>query len=147
MRTACPKLERLYRRALDIQYADARGLWVPIMRHVAGRGHTGAMIDLAAWLSEAGGRKAHGALSDPATAAGLYRKAWRLGDARAAYHLAMACFNQRDMAGYRRWLARAARCGDRDAALEHKQFETRLWHSAARKIGRSRPQHKRDGYD
>jgi hypothetical protein len=58
----------------------------------------------------------------------------------------MSCFNRNDMVGYRHWLRCAAKAGDTDAARSLRFFETRLWHAAARKVGRLRPRQKRDEF-
>ena len=68
------------------------------------------------------------------------------GDVRAANNAAMSCFNRNDMIGYRRWLRRAARAGDVMAAKQLRRFETRLWHADARKVGRPRPEQRRDEF-
>jgi TPR repeat protein len=138
--------ERLYQRAVDIREGNANGHWVPIMWHLALRRHPDAMIDLAHWFSEGNRLADLGAAKDSFSAAGLYRRAWRHGHARAAQHLAMGCFNRRDLNGYRLWLRRAATAGDPDCRRELRSFETRLPHDAARDIGRQRPVQRRDGY-
>jgi hypothetical protein len=138
------KVGKLYRKALAIQRGTARGLWMPIMWHLALRRHNGAMIDLANQLSQSNRLTDLGAPGDRFSAVGLYRRAWRMGDARAPQHLAMGCFNRNDLVGYRHWLRRAAQAGDGQAGAELRRFETRLSHSAARKIGRGRPYLKRD---
>ncbi|WP_146163452.1 hypothetical protein [Sphingomonas fennica] len=139
------KFDRLYLKGLGIRYERQRGPWMPIMWHLALRRHTGAMIELADWFSAGDSLQSFGPAADGSSAAGLYRRAYRAGDARAASNAAMSCFNRRDMVGYRNWLRRAARAGDTDAATQLRSFETRLWHGAARKIGRARPKQKRDG--
>ncbi|MBN8815122.1 MAG: hypothetical protein J0J06_06710 [Sphingomonas sp.] len=138
--------DRLYLKGLAIRYERHLGLWMPIMWHLALRGHSGAMIELANWFSDGNSREAFGTFGDAFSAAGLYRRAYRKGDARAAQHVAMSYFNRNDMAGYRRWLRRAARAGDVDARRQLRAFETRLPHANARKIGRLRPEHKRDEF-
>jgi hypothetical protein len=141
--------DRLYLRGLAIRYerhvGRHVGLWMPIMWHLALGGHTGAMIELADWFSQNGDGKCFGTPADAFSAAGLYYRAYRKGDPRAAQNAAAGCFNRNDMAGYRRWLRRAAKAGDAEASKELRYFETRLWHSAARKVGRLRPRQKRDG--
>jgi TPR repeat protein len=138
------KAERLYEKGLRIRERRSVGLWMPIMWHLAVRGHPDAMIELASWFSRDGSLKAFGSPDDGFSAAGLYRRAYRKGEARAAQHVAMSCFNRNDLAGYRRWLRLAARAGDEEAAHQLRCFETRLPHGAARKIGRGRPDQKRD---
>lgn len=119
---------------------------MPIMWHLALGGHTGAMIELADWFSSDNSAEAFGTPADAFSAAGLYYRAYRKGDARAADNAAMSCFNRNDMIGYRQWLRRAARAGDAAAAKQLRHFETRLWHSAARNVGRLRPEQKRDEF-
>ena len=138
--------DRLYLKALAVRYERQVGLWRPIMWHLALRGHTGAMIELADWFADGDGTSSVGKPADSFGAAGLYRRAYLKGDARAARNAAMCCFNRNDMTGYREWLRRAAKAGDADSSKELRKFETRLWHGAARKIGRLRPFHKRDDY-
>jgi hypothetical protein len=139
------RTDRLYRRALEIREAHAHGFWVPIMQHLALRGHVEAMVDLADWYSGSDGNSL-GIASDSFSAAGLCRRAYRKGDARAARNLALGCFNNNDLPGYRQWMRRAGQAGDVDSVMEARRFETRLWHGAARKIGRGRPWHKRDDF-
>lgn len=136
--------DRLYLRALRIRHERHAGLWMPIMWHMALRGHACAMVDLADWFSGGDSVKEIGKTSDAFSAGGLYYRAYRKGETRAASNMAISCFNRGDMAGYRRWLRRAAKAGDADAARELKCFETRHWHSAARKLRRLRPVQKRD---
>jgi hypothetical protein len=141
--------DRLYTKALAIRYKRHVGLWLPITWKLALRGHTGAMLDLAGWLSDDNSAEAFGKPADSFCAAGLYRRAYRKGDALAAYaayNAAMSFFNRNNMTGYRHWLARAAQAGDAAAGAQLRYFETRLWHTAARKIGRLRPQQKRDEF-
>lgn len=138
------RADRLYANGLRIRHQHAVGLWLPIMRHLAMRGHVDAMIELADWYSEGDATQAFGKPADSFAAAGLYRRAWRKGDARAALNAATSCFNRNDMIGYRSWLHKAANAGAAEATRALRAFETRLWHSAARKIRRMRPRHKRD---
>lgn len=142
-------VDRLYLKGLAIRYERGRrqpGLWMPIMWHLALRGHTGGMIELADWFSYGGKAKHFGKPSDAFCAAGLYRRAWRTGDARAACNAAVSCFNRNDMSGYRYWLRHAAKAGEVGAGRELKGFETRLPHSAAAEIRRLRPRQKRDAF-
>lgn len=138
--------DRLYLKGLAVRYERHIGLWMPIMWHLALRGHTGAMIELADWFSDDNSAKAFGKPADAFSAAGLYYRAYRKGDARAANNAAMSCFNRNDMTGYREWLTRAAKAGDAEAGSQLKNFETRLSHAAARKVGRLRPKQKRDEF-
>jgi hypothetical protein len=138
--------DRLYLKGLAVRYERNVGLWLPTMWHLALRGHTGAMIELADWFSDDDSAKAFGKPADSFSAAGLYFRAYRKGDARAAANAAMSCFNRNDMIGYRRWLRLAATAGDTEAGTQLRSFETRLWHTAARKIGRLRPSQRRDEF-
>ena len=136
--------DRLYLKALSIRHERGVGLWMPIMWHLALRGHTGAMVELADWFSGNDSRKELGKASEAFSAAGLYYRAYRKGNVNAARNMAVSCFNRSDMAGYRQWLRRAASIGDTESARELRFFETRLWHSSARKVRRLRPLQKRD---
>ena len=138
--------DRLYLKGLTVRYERGIGKWMPIMWHLALRGHTGAMIELADWFSDDNSAASFGKPADAFGPAGLYYRAWRKGDARAGVNAAMSCFNRNDMIGYRRWLRCAAKAGDADAARSLRFFETRLWHAAARKVGRLRPRQKRDEF-
>lgn len=131
--------DRLYDRASMILDGAGNGFGEPILWHLALRRHTEAMLALAGRVSSAGKP------ADPFSQQGLERRAFRLGNKRAAQHLAMTHFNQRDLAGYRRWLRWAARAADEEAAIELKRFETRLPHAAAGDIGRRRPCRADDG--
>ncbi|WP_157219941.1 hypothetical protein [Flavisphingomonas formosensis] len=145
MTNAADRAERLYLKAMQIREEHKPGRWAPILWHLAMRRHTEAMIDLACWFCDTDkwpGRL--GAQADSFSPAGLYYRAFSLGNARAAQHLAMHCFNSRDMHGYRRWLRLGAKLGDGYAANQVRQFETRLPHSLAGRLGRLRPYHKRD---
>jgi hypothetical protein len=138
--------DRLYLKGLAVRYERHTGLWMPIMWHLALNGHSGAMIELADWFSSDNSAKAFGTPAGTFSAAGLYYRAYRKGDARAANNAAMSCFNRGDMIGYRQWLRRASKAGDAEAGVQLRYFETRLCHSAARKIGRLRPEQKRDEF-
>lgn len=107
--------DRLYLRGLAIRYERHVGKWLPIFWHLALRGHAGAMIELADWFSDEGSADPYGTPADAFSAAGLYRRAYRRGDARAAQHSALNCFNRNDMAGYRYWLGQGAKAGDKEA--------------------------------
>ena len=140
------KAGRLYLKGLAIRYERSVGLWMPIMWHLALRGHTGAIIELADWFSDDDTAKAFGRPADAFSAAALYRRAYRMGDARAANNAAMSYFNRNNMTAYREWLRRAAQSGNTEAGKQLHYFETRLWHSASRRIGRLRPKQQRDGF-
>lgn len=102
------------------------------------------MIELADWLSADDSLQKMGKPADAFSAAGLYRRAWRKGDARGASNMAMSSFNRDDLAGYRHWLGCAVKAGDEEAHTQRRCFETRLWHGAARKIRRLRTKQERD---
>lgn len=140
MRIPETKADRLFTRACAIQDRTANGFYSPILWHLALRGHHWGMSELSGFLDPVG------KLSDAWSAAGLNRRAWRAGFGIAARNQAMTHFNRRDLAGYRRWLGRAAQAGDTESAAELKRFEMRLWHGAARKIGRHRPELPHDGF-
>jgi TPR repeat protein len=140
------RAEKLYLRAMDIRYGNRRGLRLPILWHLALRGHPGAMIELAEWFSSSNSLQALGKPADNFSALGLYRRAYRKGDPIAAQHLALSCFNRNDLRGYRWWLNRAAKAGDEAAAAQLRHFETRLPQTAAREIGRHRPHQSRDEF-
>lgn len=73
----------------------------------------------------------------------MYR-AYRRSVPHAAQNMAMTLFNVGDLAGYRRWMQRAARMGDTDAKHEVAQFEVRQPHRLARRLRRLRP-YRADG--
>ena len=137
-------LDVLYLRAINIREGRERGLWLPKVWTLALRGHSDAMIELADWLADDSGHL--GLPADNFSSAGLYRRAYRQGNARAAYNLAMTYFNRNDLGQYRSWLRRAGKAGDGAAKLQAACFETRLPHSNARKIGRLRPEQRRDEF-
>lgn len=132
--------DRLYERAMTILDGGGVGMGEPILWHLALRRHADAMLALAARL----GRQ--GKTADAFSPDGLEYRAYRLGAEQAGQHIAMTRFNRNDLQGYRLWLRRATRGGDRDAALELRLFETRLPHSAARRIKRCRPYRPSDGW-
>jgi hypothetical protein len=136
--------DELYVRAIAIREGEAVGLWLPKIRALALRGHADAMTELADWL--AGEDEQARSAANPFSAAGLYRRAYRKGQPRAAHNLAMTCFNRDDLAGYRTWIRNAGRAGDDAARAEAARFETRLPHKNAIKIGRLRPNQRRDEF-
>jgi hypothetical protein len=127
----------LYERADAILAGTRIGLARPIFAHLSLRGHADAMLAFADFAPP-------GPAALPFSDVGLIRRALRRGSARAAQHLAIGCFNRRDLSGYRYWLARGARMGDVEAAEERRRFEIRLPHGAARDIGRHRPYRAED---
>jgi hypothetical protein len=132
------KREALWLRYWAIRDDHANGHATPILWHLALGDDPRMMVTLA------NGFSIPGRLSDRFSQAGLCYRAWRLGYAYGAQHLAMNAFNAHDMNGYRTWLRRAAKAGDRDSARELKRFETRLPHTNARRVGRLRPSRKYD---
>ncbi|HEX8214802.1 MAG TPA: hypothetical protein VF582_04945 [Allosphingosinicella sp.] len=136
--------DRLYLRALEIRYGNKPGLWLPKILALAVRGHSDAMIELADWLSE--GPDKIRSPTDRSSAAGLYFRAYRKGNARAAHSFAMDFFNAGDLKGYRGWLRRAANAGDQSAGLQLARFETRLPHANAARSRRLRPEHRREEF-
>lgn len=139
--------DRLYERAVNIRDGRENGLFVPILRHLALRGHVDAMILLAHWYTQSNDKRDLDGIGEPYSAANLYYRAWRSGGssaALAAHSLALSYFNLGNMQQFRRWARRGARSGDYDCRMITKHFETRLPHGAARRLGRIRPEAKRD---
>jgi TPR repeat protein len=136
------RADRLYARAWAIKDRKANGFWLPILQHLALHGHQDAMVTLADWYAGDSSLGSCGTFMDGYSAAGLYRRAWKLGDGYAARNLAIDHFNRNDLIGYRHWLRKAANSGDPDSALELRHFETRLWHGDARRIRRLRPRRR-----
>jgi hypothetical protein len=134
----------LFNRAEAILEGDANGFGMPILHKLATRSYAPAMLSLAARLTENGSREDLGKPSDASSPAGLMYRAWRQGDSTAAQNLALTLFHLGDLAGYRRWLIRAAVHGDQDAAEEVGRFEVRKPCKAAKKTRRHRPL-RRDG--
>jgi hypothetical protein len=136
--------QRLYERADAILDGRAIGFGEPILWHLALRKFGPAMLVLADRLTRTGSRHELGRVSDPFSPAGMTYRAWRQGQPNAAQNMAMSLFNIGDMAGYRRWMHKAARAGDPNALEELARFETRQPHNLARRLHRLRP-HRRDG--
>ena len=137
--------DRLYLKALRIRYDQKPGLCVSILWHLAFQRDSEAMIDLACWVCDNSKWPGElGSRQDAFSPAGLYYRAFRMRNARAAQHLAMQCFNRNDLRGYRYWLRQGAKLGDGYASNQLSHFETRMPHATARRIGRLRPYHKRD---
>ncbi len=135
------KLEHLYSTAMLIREGKQNGPWLGMIEVAALRGHAWAMLEWASWLNDpdrgyVGNRRAWD----------LCRKALRKGQTMAGQHLAMNCFNQNNLVGYRYWLARAAAKGDEDCKADLKRFNTRLPHTTAFLIGRGRPRYANEGY-
>lgn len=136
------KLDALYNRALRIQAGLANGRCEPIFRALAIRHYDPGQVQFACDFATEETRSNH-----PASAAYWYRRAWRRGNANAAQHMAMDCFANNDLQGYRHWLRRAARLGDADAAFELGKFATSLPFGRLRAIGRLRPEIRRKAAD
>jgi hypothetical protein len=136
--TEDPRAERLYERAVNILDGRANGFALPILRHLSRRGHPEAMLLLANFQNKVGN------IGDPASASFLQYRAFKRGTFLGAHNIAKGCFNRQHMGSYRHWLWKAARSGDAESASELKRFETRLPHSAARKIRRLRPYRRYD---
>jgi hypothetical protein len=134
-----PKFEKMYARADAIQERRANGLWEPIFWHMAIRGNGLALLRLSDWHSRKGTRAELGRFGDAFSPLGMMYRAFRKGERFAGSHMAMSYFNIGDLAGYRHWLAKAAKAGDDWSAAELKRFETRKPHGLAKKIGRLRP--------
>ncbi|WP_116090672.1 hypothetical protein [Sphingomonas crusticola] len=139
------KAWQLYARAIDILDGLKPGFGLPILRHLALRRFSVAMTVLADRSAGEDGNEL-GLASRVGSAAWMYRRAYRMGHARAAYNLAISHFNGNDLQGYRHWLFRAAKAGDERAQIELQHFQTRMEHGAARKIGRHRPWQKLDEF-
>lgn len=130
------KSDKLWTRYWGIRDQHQNGHRMPILWRLALSGDTNAMVELS---NELGGG---GRIADRFSQSGLAYAAYRRGDPLGAQHLAMGAFNRNDLQGYRFWLNRAARLGDRDAGEELRRFELRLPHTDAALIRRKRP-HRR----
>ena len=137
-------MQRLWERAFDIRELQANGHWLPIVRHLALRGHGPALLTLASWETQLGRRRELGRMQDRFSALGLMHRAWKLGDPLAGQNLALTFFNIGDLGRYRYWLARAANAGDADAKAERRRFETRKPHGLAFRLRRGRPYRTND---
>lgn len=138
------QMARLFNRAEAILEGKANGFGMPILRVLAHRRYGPAMLSLAARKTETGNRTDLGRFNDANSPAGLMYRAFRQGEVSAAQNLALTLFYLGDLAGYRRWLRRAAINGDEGAAKELIRFETRQPWPLAQKINRKRP-FRRDG--
>lgn len=127
------KLDRLWVRCWKIMDEHGNGHAIPILQHLALRGHVSAMTVLSSFADR------EGRIAEPFSQSGLAYRAYRRGDPIGAHHLAMNGFNRGDLACYRYWLSRAARAGDNDAAHSLRRFEVRLPHRDAKAIRRGRP--------
>jgi len=136
--------DRLFQRAQRILEGQANGFGEPILWHLALRGYGPAMLDLAGRYTQTGSSSELGRLQDRNSPIGQTYRAYRNGEPNAAQNMAMSRFNVGDLAGYRRWLHRAARTGDLDVQRELSCFAVRQPHRLARKLRRLRP-YRRDG--
>ncbi|VWX48768.1 conserved hypothetical protein [Novosphingobium sp. 9U] len=132
------KSDRLWARYWNIRDNHQSGHRLPILRHLALSGDTGAMVELSSELGRGG------CAANRFSQRGLAYAAYRGGNSLGAQHLAMDAFNRNDLRDYRHWLARAARLGDHDARRELRRFELRLPHSNAALIRRKRPHRPSD---
>jgi len=132
------KQQRLWSRYWGIRDDHQNGFATSIVWHLALRRDPLAMTELGSTFERPG------RIADSFSQEGLAYRAFRHGHPNGAQHLAMNAFNRRDLAGYRYWLARAAKSGDRDALCELRRFEVRLPHTNARRIGRKRPHRRAD---
>jgi hypothetical protein len=137
--TALTRDDRLFLRADAILERRANGFAMPVLEHLTRRRYPPAMLELARWATQAGDPASIGRISDPRSPAGLMHRAHRLGDITAAQNLAMTLFHAGDLAGYRRWLRKAARAGDTEADAELRRFELRQPATLARRVRRIRP--------
>ncbi|RYE97396.1 MAG: hypothetical protein EOO77_39120 [Oxalobacteraceae bacterium] len=132
------KSEQLWSRYWGIRDDHQNGFAMPIVWHLALRRDPLALMELGSTFEKPG------CIAEPFSQEGLAYRAFRHGYPNGAQHLAMNAFNRRDLTGYRYWLARAARAGDKDAVRELRRFEVRLPHTSARRIGRQRPHRPSD---
>ena len=133
------KLDRMFARACAIEAGKANGLYLPNLRALARRKFSYGMLGFANWLDVMNPERRR-------TAFLMLREVSRMGHSLGAQNIAMSHFNRGNLAGYRQWLAKAARLGDENASLELRCFEVRLSHSAAFKIGRGRPSRKHENF-
>jgi hypothetical protein len=136
--------DRLFERATAILEGRGIGLGEPILWHLAIRRHGLAMLEIAGRRTRGGSRRELGRMQNSFSPAGLMYRAYRSGVPNSAQNMAMSLFNSGDMAGYRRWIRLAARCGDTAAKHEADLFETRQPHRLAGKLRRLRP-YRADG--
>ncbi|OSZ68973.1 hypothetical protein CAP39_09090 [Sphingomonas sp. IBVSS1] len=136
------KLWQRWDRADAIRNRRANGRWLPILWHLALRGHGLSLLQLADWYTFHGEHP--GRMQDRFSPAGMMRHALRRQERFAGLHLALTCFNLGDLGGYRHWLARAARAGDTEAAAERRRFEIRKPHRLAFVQRRGRKSRKTD---
>jgi hypothetical protein len=102
------------------------------------------MLDLANRYTQVGLPEELGRIQNSSSPIGRTYRAYRDGEPNAAQNMAMTLYNVGDLAGYRRWLRRAAQMGDTNAKRELKCFSVRQPHRLARRLRRLRP-HCSDG--
>jgi hypothetical protein len=134
--------DKLFLRAQLIFGGMVNGLGEPILWHLALRRYGAAMLEIANRRMRSGSRKDLGRIQDPSSPIGLTYRAYRIGTPYAAQNMAMSRFNVGDLAGYRRWMHRAAKSGDLDAKRELRCFSIRQPHALARRLHRLRPQRR-----
>ncbi|MCW1404022.1 hypothetical protein OKA06_17555 [Novosphingobium sp. MW5] len=133
------RLERLWLRAWKIAEDNGHGHRLPILHHLAMRGHELGLLDLANFQIIDGDRNTAGRLADGHSPVRLMYRAYKRGSPTAAQNMALTYFWLNDLCGYRHWLRKAARAGDQDAGLELKRFETRQPFTLAKRMRRLRP--------
>lgn len=136
--------DRLFSRAEAILAGKSNGFGMPILQMLAHKRYGPAMLSLAARKTDTGKRADLGRFSHATSPAGLMYRAFQQGEVNAAQNLALTLFYAGDLPGYRKWLRRAARGGDKDAAKELSRFEVRQPYPLARRMKRIRP-FRRDG--
>ncbi|HEY6814724.1 MAG TPA: hypothetical protein VI168_04210 [Croceibacterium sp.] len=136
--------DKQFVRAEAILEGRCNGLGEPILWHLALRRYGPAMLSLACRATQTGSRTALGRVRDAFSPAGMMYRAFRQGELNAAQNMALSLFYLGDLSGYRRWMHRAARSGDTDAAFELKLFEVRQPYPLARQLRRLRPYRRRE---
>ncbi|OYY72330.1 hypothetical protein [Sphingomonas sp. 28-63-12] len=129
------KHDRWLNRAVAILEGRANGMGMPVLRALTRRGHHAAMAELANRLTspENSEYDLQRGLELERRLARAVPESWIFGN------LSTTLRNHGDMAGYRRWLALAARTGDLDYIAEMGRFETRFPFPIMKRWGRYRP--------
>lgn len=133
------KSDRYFARAEAILEGNENGFGEPILRHLVLRKYGPAMLSLACRNTSSGCADELGRVCDGRSPAALMYRAYRLGERNAAQNFALTLFYVGDLAGYRRWLRKAARSGDVDAMAELKRFQIRQPYPLAKPLRRIRP--------
>jgi TPR repeat protein len=118
----------MFIRADAIEHHHQSGHWLPIVRSLAVQGVAECQYALGNAYSDQRWREMY----NPARALFWYRLAILKGHPTAMYCLAITYRNWGNMAGYRCWLARAARIDPSERA-ELKQFRIRFPHTIMRR--------------